>query len=391
MDDFDFLEELDDEDDEFILSDDLPLDDEFIRTHFNTCDNSVIENFPFIEDHIDAITDYELFSKGFGYLDDKKADKEELSEYAKKDEIPDVSEYVKKDTTELENYPLTSSLSDVAFSGDYDDLSDKPTIPDVSNFITKDVNDLTYYTKSSDLSTVATTGDYDDLLDKPTIPDVSNLVSFTDYASNNNTGVIKANSNFNTQVSSTTGSLYGITNTYAQYQDKDNNAFITKGTLENVITGKGLIDNTVNNLTNYTTTSSLTSLLANKENISEIGSNSNGNYIKFDNGLLICYGIISKSSFLQTSSQSTSAQNINWYRSKIASQYFPVNFINENYSVILDVHCGTTGTRFCTSDTLTKRVGYIEVQLVSVEDFTSGSNGYENLTDVSWIAIGKWK
>ena len=184
MDDFDFLENLEDEDDEFILSEDLPLDDEFIRTHFNTCDDNVIENFPFIEDDVDAITDYELFSRGFGYLDEKKADKEELKDYAKKSEIPDVSEFVTKDTNELENYPLSSSLSDVAFSGDYDDLTNKPTIPtktsDLDNdsgFITKSVNDLTNYTKSSDLSTVATSGDYDDLIDKPTIPDVSNFIT----------------------------------------------------------------------------------------------------------------------------------------------------------------------------------------------------------------------
>ena len=129
MDDFDFLDDdiLDEEDLDF---NDLPLDDEFIRTHFNTIpDNGVIENFPFVEDDVDAITDYELFSKGFGYLDDKKADKEELSEYAKKSEIPDVSDFVTKDTTELENYTLTSSLSSVATSGSYNDLSNKPNIP----------------------------------------------------------------------------------------------------------------------------------------------------------------------------------------------------------------------------------------------------------------------
>ena len=54
MDDFDFLEDLEDEDDEFILSDDLPLDDEFIRTHFNTIpDGETIHNFPFVEDDVE--------------------------------------------------------------------------------------------------------------------------------------------------------------------------------------------------------------------------------------------------------------------------------------------------------------------------------------------------
>ena len=184
MDDFDYIEDLDDE----LMDDEIecvnPLDDEFIRTHFNVrISPSVIENFPFVEDDIDAITDYELFSQGFGYLDDKKADKEELTDYAKKDEIPDVSNYVTKDTTELENYTLTSDLSEVATTGDYNDLTNKPTIPDVSNFITKDVNNLTYYTLTSNLSSVATSGNYNDLSNKPTIPTIpSNVSAFTNDA-----------------------------------------------------------------------------------------------------------------------------------------------------------------------------------------------------------------
>lgn len=76
-------------------------------------------------------------------------------------------------------------------TSDYTDLTNKPkinnveldgnkttsdlgiVIPDVSNFITKDVNNLTYYTKTSDLSEVATSGNYNDLSNKPTIPDIS--------------------------------------------------------------------------------------------------------------------------------------------------------------------------------------------------------------------------
>ena len=51
------------------------------------------------------------------------------------------------------NFVSSTDLSAVAYSGDYDDLTNKPT-----------------------LATVATTGDYDDLLNKPTIPtDLSDL------------------------------------------------------------------------------------------------------------------------------------------------------------------------------------------------------------------------
>lgn len=80
-----------------------------------------------------------------------------------------------------------SDLDNVAFSGNYSDLSNVPT--NISSFI-NDAGYLTehqslsnYYTKSetdnllddkadtSDLATVATSGDYNDLTNKPTIPD----------------------------------------------------------------------------------------------------------------------------------------------------------------------------------------------------------------------------
>ena len=56
-----------------------------------------------------------------------------------------------KNKPDLSVYALSSSLSTVATSGSYNDLSDKPT-----------------------LATVATTGAYNDLIDKPTIPTTTN-------------------------------------------------------------------------------------------------------------------------------------------------------------------------------------------------------------------------
>ena len=85
------------------------------------------------------------------------------------------SGYITKDVNDLTNYTLTNNLSSVATSGNYNDLSNKPTIPDVSNFITKDVNDLTNYTLTSNLSSVATSGNYNDLSNKPTIPIANNM------------------------------------------------------------------------------------------------------------------------------------------------------------------------------------------------------------------------
>lgn len=71
-------------------------------------------------------------------LQENKADKSEIptktsqlendSNFAYKSEIPDVNQFVTKDTTELENYTLTSGLSEVALSGNYNDLNGKPDL-----------------------------------------------------------------------------------------------------------------------------------------------------------------------------------------------------------------------------------------------------------------------
>ena len=329
-DSLDYLDDILELNDEELEPDDTEvLDDEFIESHLIPVNTNTIQNFPFVEDDIDAITDYELFSKGFGYLDDKKANKEELSEYVKKDEIPPLDDFVTKDTTELENYTLTEDLSSVALSGSYNDLTDKPVIPDVSNFVTKDTTELENYTLTSDLSSVATTGDYDDLINKPTIPVVpTNISAFT-----NDSGYITKNVNDLTNYTLTSNlSNVATSGSYNDLSDKptipDVSNFITKdvndltyytltSNLSSVATSgnyndlsnkptiptvpsnvsafnndAGYITNAVNDLTNYTDTNTLTSLLANKENVIETGSNIYGNWIKLSNGILIQYGSI---------------------------------------------------------------------------------------------------
>lgn len=70
------------------------------------------------------------------------------------------------------------------------------------------------------------------------------LVSNTDYGSFATAGVIKASSTYGTQFAST-GAMYAQTKTYEQYTDSTSpGLFIGKGTLENVIEGKGLVSNT---------------------------------------------------------------------------------------------------------------------------------------------------
>lgn len=65
----------------------------------------------------------------------------------------------------------------------------------------------------------------------------------TDYASNATGGVIKTSTNYGTNVDSN-GSLRGTTKTYEDYGSMHDLGLISKVTLENVITGKGLVDQT---------------------------------------------------------------------------------------------------------------------------------------------------
>lgn len=79
-------------------------------------------------------------------------------------------------------------------------------------------------------------------------PDLSDYVKNTDYATSSVAGVVKPGW-YNFEVSSG-GRPYLNSRTYAQYQTDENGCFISKGTLENVITEKGLVKNT-----DYATTS----------------------------------------------------------------------------------------------------------------------------------------
>ena len=72
---------------------------------------------------------------------------------------------------------------------------------------------------------------------------VSGLVSDTDYATASKGGVVKTASNYALNTSSN-GTLQSMTKTYADYLSGYNVMFISKGTLENVITGKELVNQT---------------------------------------------------------------------------------------------------------------------------------------------------
>lgn len=72
--------------------------------------------------------------------------------------------------------------------------------------------------------------------------DLTNYVQFTDYASSSKGGVVKTGA-YAFQINAN-GVPYAQTYTYQVYQTANGNTFIGKDTLENVITGKGLVSNT---------------------------------------------------------------------------------------------------------------------------------------------------
>ena len=72
---------------------------------------------------------------------------------------------------------------------------------------------------------------------KQIVVDLQNYVQFTDYATSSKAGVVRPAQGI--QVS-TTGGLYAGEYNYATYGNLPTSYFIGKGTLENVITGKGL-------------------------------------------------------------------------------------------------------------------------------------------------------
>ena len=89
--------------------------------------------------------------------------------------------------------------------------------------------------------------------------DLTNYVTNTDYASNNTAGVIKLNaSGYGTSIDPS-GALRALVKTYEQYESSNSYYMIGKGTLENVITGKGLIDSSSDITGNASTSTTLKS------------------------------------------------------------------------------------------------------------------------------------
>jgi hypothetical protein len=222
------------------------------------------------------------------------------SDFAYTSDIPDVSGFITKDVEDLTYYTKTSSLSQVALTGSYNNLIDTPdlsvyaTTTQLGNETTARENadiglqgQIDAITSSSDVKDIV--GTYQDLQNYDTSSlgnnDVikvlqdsthSNAMTYyrwvitggvgawsyigqegpyytkseidttlqpyvknTDYATSSKGGVIKPANGYATDITND-GKLYALVKTYAEYTSGLNNTFISKGTLENVITGKDL-------------------------------------------------------------------------------------------------------------------------------------------------------
>ena len=115
------------------------------------------------------------------------------------------------------------------FSGNYDDLNGNPTIPTKTSELTNNSGFI-----SEIPSEYITEEELNNKKYLTSIP--SEYVTETDYATREKAGLIRANLNTNTDVWQ--DYLYGVVNTYEQYQEKDRTAFVSKGTLDNVLEAK---------------------------------------------------------------------------------------------------------------------------------------------------------
>lgn len=100
--------------------------------------------------------------------------------------------------TALDTKANKASLSAVATSGNYNDLSNKPSIPSKTSELTNDSD----FVKGEDLAIVATTGDYNDLTSKPVIP-VVNDATLTIQKNGAAVGTFTANASTNKAVNIT--------------------------------------------------------------------------------------------------------------------------------------------------------------------------------------------
>lgn len=138
--------------------------------------------------------------------------------------------------------------------------------------------------------------------------------------------------------------------------------------------------NFVNGQSPYISATNLNNLQDNVENaingIIESGSNANGNYIKYADGTLICYGRASMSFSINIAYGSV-------FRSDIQSISLPYSFIDTNYVVTLQ---GIAPVHVCYAVDDDKSVNLFKFYPVGFVSQASVSS-----RNIEYMCIGKWK
>lgn len=137
----------------------------------------------------------------------------------------------KLDSSALTNYVQFTDYPNGATAGVIKTLSTYATSVDGSGRLTAQGKGYQDYTSGSGNMFIS----------KTTLENViagKGLVSNTDYATGSKGGTVRSGG-FGINVNST-GQMFGVVHSYAQYNSDDNTQVMSKGTLENVITGKGL-------------------------------------------------------------------------------------------------------------------------------------------------------
>ena len=177
--------------------------------------------------------------------------------------------------------------------------------------------------------------------------DLTDYVKFTDYATSSKAGVVKAMNGF--KVSATTGNPYAEELTYANYQQYGGGSFVGKTTLENVITGKGLVSNT-----NYATSST-------------------GGVIKTETGLgtyLNANGTIQAST--RTYSQYNGANNELFIGKGTLENVIAGKNLETANNKVTSISASSTDTQYPTAKCMYDLVGNVE-SLLEVLDIGSGA------------------
>lgn len=182
-------------------------------------------------------------------------------------------------------------------------------------------------------------------------PEIADINKVTDDDMNEIKSVV--NTNYNNTIQ--------ITNT--QPSDNDNKIWIDTGA----------IASTASEITNgYSTSETIGYSCAYSNSIVESGSNTYGDYVKYIDGTLICYGSV------ELASTSFSTWGNMYGGSFTINQLFPYAFINNPILVMTPINLGAVYETSCNATT------FKTFSLLRPTNTTGGFYG-------KYIAIGKWK